>query len=106
MVAPAVTHRETLSNDLTRALARATSEGIVVYRRDTDTLGVATVSGGTWTRKPYVLGITGPGCGDLTCSCPAGAKGTTCKHLASGIFARKHHVYAVCPVGTLSEAMN
>lgn len=30
MVAPAVTHSETLSTDLTRALARAKAEGIII----------------------------------------------------------------------------
>jgi hypothetical protein len=103
MVAPAVTHRNTLSADLARALARAKQEGIVVYRRGTDALGVATVVDDKWTRKDYLLTITGPCAGDLICSCPAGSKGTTCKHLAAGIFARKHHVYAINPISTLDE---
>jgi hypothetical protein len=105
MVAPAVTHRETLSADLSRAIARAKAEGIVVYRRGNDALGVATVVNGKWTRKDYILTITGPCAGDLTCSCPAGSKGTTCKHLAAGIFARKHHVYAINPISRLEDAI-
>jgi hypothetical protein len=105
MVAPTVTHRETLSADLTRALARAKAEGIVIYRRGNEALGVANVVDGTWTRKNYILTVIGTGAGDLTCSCPAGSKGTTCKHLAAGIFARKHHVYAINPISTLDEAI-
>ena len=54
MVAPAVTHRETLIRRPARALARATAEHIVVYRR-VRALGVATVTGGIFTRKPYTL---------------------------------------------------
>jgi hypothetical protein len=34
MVAPAIVKRETLSADLTRALARAKAEHIVIFRRD------------------------------------------------------------------------
>jgi hypothetical protein len=55
---------------------------------------------GVFTRKPYVLTITGTGAGDVVCSCPAGQKGTACKHLAVALFCRKHHVYAVKPVET------
>lgn len=99
MVAPAITHRETLTGDLLRALARAAVERVVVYRRGPDALGVASVAGGVWRRKDYLLTIVGPGAGDLACSCPAGRAGRPCKHLACGIFARKYHVYAVRPIG-------
>jgi hypothetical protein len=105
MVAPAVTHRETLSADLTRALTRATAEGYVVYRRGADALGVATVVNGTWTRKDYILTVTGLCAGDLTCSCPAGAKGRVCKHLATGVYARKYGVFAINPISRLEDAI-
>jgi hypothetical protein len=82
---------------LLRALDRATTEKIVVYRVDPSTLGVATVAGGTWTDKPYHIAITGTHTMDVACDCPAAAHGRTCKHIAAAAFARKYHVTAKRP---------
>jgi hypothetical protein len=94
MVAPISTTFSLKSDPLARAFRRATSERIVVYRCDADRLGVATVVGGVWTDKPYCIRVTGPQPEDVTCDCPAGIHGRTCKHLAVAIFAREYHVYA------------
>src|SRR5690348_14954224 len=86
MVAPAVAHREALRRDLLRALARAQAERIVVFRRDACTLGVAVAAAGGLLVKPYLVAVTGAEPGDVACSCPAGAAGRACKHLAAAIF--------------------
>ncbi len=83
---------------LTRAFDRATAERVVVYRLDSNTLGVAVVVDGVWTAKPYRLTVLGARPQDLVCNCLAGQHDRTCKHLAAGIFARQHRVYAVQPV--------
>ncbi len=80
-----------------RAINRATVERIVVYRISPTMLGVASVAGGRWTRKPYTVTITGTRAQDAQCDCLGGQRGQTCKHLAAAVYARKHHVYAVKP---------
>jgi hypothetical protein len=85
------------ADPLVRALDRATSERVVVYRIDSETLGVASVVDGVWTAKPYRLAILGSRPQDLACNCLAGQHARTCKHLAAGIFARQNRVYAVQP---------
>jgi hypothetical protein len=81
---------------LLRALSRAKAERIVVFRIDTFTLGVATVANG-WQERPYRIRIDGTRTQDCHCECEAANKRLICKHLASALFARKHHVYAQKP---------
>ena len=73
MVAPAISHRDSLSADLLRGIARAAAAHIVVYRKTATTLGVATVDAGIWTERAYTLTITGDGAGELACNCRARA---------------------------------
>lgn len=81
-----------------RGLARAKNEGIVVYRTaDANRLGVAAIKNDVWSEKPYILTVHGPRYRDLTCNCLAGQSGTLCKHVAVGMLARKHGVYAIRP---------
>jgi hypothetical protein len=82
---------------LVRALDRATAERVVVYRIDSNTLGVAAIVDGTWTTKPYRIALLGSRPQDVACNCLAGQHARTCKHVAAAIFARKYHVYAVAP---------
>jgi hypothetical protein len=97
MVAPFITTFSLKPDPLARAFNRATSERVVVYRRDAGRLGVATVVGGVWTDKPYCIRVIGPQPEDVTCDCPAGSYGRACKHLAVASFAREYHVYARRP---------
>jgi hypothetical protein len=82
---------------LLRALDRATTEKIVVYRVDASTLGVATMTGGSWAEKPYHISVTGERPQDCHCDCTAARNGRPCKHLATALLARKYHVYAHRP---------
>jgi hypothetical protein len=95
MVTPATLSPQAAT--LTRAFDRATTERVVVYRIDSETLGVAAIVDGVWTAKPYRLTVLGARPQDLACNCLAGQHARTCKHLAAGIFARSHRVYAVVP---------
>ena len=101
MAAPAVSPQ---ADPLVGAFERATAERIVVFRIDSNTLGVAAVVDGVWTEKPYRLTILGARPQDLACNCLAGQHDRTCKHLAAGIFARQHRVYAVQPVKPAVQA--
>ncbi len=55
-----------------RAWERAKAEQLIPYHN----------ADGTWMVKTYTITVTGAGWSDLRCSCPAGHKGLTCKHLA------------------------
>lgn len=79
------------------AINRARTEKIVVYQAGEKALGVATVTNGMWVEKPYTLSVHGDSPLDVSCDCPAGQTNTICKHRAAGIYARKHHVFAVHP---------
>jgi hypothetical protein len=92
---------------LTRAFSRAVAEKIVVtHTSDARVLAVASVTGGIWSAKPYHITVTGPQPEDVTCDCPAGSHGRTCKHLAVAIFAREHHVYAQRPTARLERLIS
>ena len=101
MAAPALSPQV---DPLVRAFDRATAERVVVYRIDSETLGVASVVDSVWTAKPYRLTVLGARPQDLVCNCLAGQHDRTCKHLAAGIFARQHRVYAVQPAKPAVQA--
>lgn len=101
MAAPAVSPQ---ADPLVGAFERATAERIVVFRIDSNTLGVAAIVDGVWTAKPYHLAILGARPQDLACNCLAGQHARTCKHVAAGIFARQHRVFAVQPVKPAVQA--
>ena len=73
MVAPALSPK---TETLARALDRATAERVVVYRIDSETLGVGAIVDGMWTDKPYRLAIlvAGPRISRATAS-PASTPG-------------------------------
>lgn len=76
------------ADTLARAFDRAKAERLVAFRN----------ADGTWSCKDYTLTVTGDRPQDVSCSCPAGARGLTCKHAVCVMFCRKHHVLPVRPV--------
>ena len=73
---------------LARAFDRAKAERLIAFQ----------VSPTAWECKSYTLTVTGPRPQDLACSCIAGTRGLTCKHVATVAFARKYGLHPIRPV--------
>lgn len=86
---------------LVAAYERAVADKLVAYKINDYTFAVPSSNG----KNLYSVVVSGPRPVDLRCNCPGGFA-PVCKHRATVIAARKHHVFAVKPLDFKAPEIN